>query len=360
MSSVLGTCVAALKGGLFATISFIFQFPMTKIQILNRVLLSAILFGTIFFLVLASVQCGSAPRVGRSETPLEKIPFDGKNAYRYLVALCEIGPRPTASEGMRRQQTFLEEHFRQCGGTVEYQPFSFAHPENGTPVQGANLIVRWKPERKERILLCAHYDTLPLPLLDPPGSQKPFVGAEDNASGVSILMQMGHSMNAVLEQQQKRYGVDFVFLDAEEFMFRPHGRFCRGSEYFGFQYAAQSPKERGFTYTCGVLLDLVGQHNVTLLKEKQSYQWNDTRPIVNEIWNTARNLGVREFRHQVMPSSILDDHVMLRNVGKIPTIDIIDLDYAPWHTSADTPDKCSPLSLARVGWVVSHWLANKP
>ncbi len=47
---------------------------------------------------------------------------------------------------------------------------------------------------------------------------------------------------------------------------------------------------------------------------------------------------------------------MLHNVGEIPTIDLIDFDYPPWHTMGDTPDKCSALSLAKVGWVVHEWL----
>ena len=52
----------------------------------------------------------------------------------------------------------------------------------------------------------------------------------------------------------------------------------------------------------------------------------------------------------------LDDHVVLHEIGRIPCIDVIDFDYPPWHTEGDTPDKCSPLSLAKVGWVIEEWL----
>jgi len=45
---------------------------------------------------------------------------------------------------------------------------------------------------------------------------------------------------------------------------------------------------------------------------------------------------------------VLDDHVFLLDRG-IPCIDVIDFDYPYWHTLADTPDKCSPESLAQVG-----------
>ena len=30
-----------------------------------------------------------------------------------------------------------------------------------------------------------------------------------------------------------------------------------------------------------------------------------------------------------------------------------------WHTEADTPDKCSPESLQKVGRVLLHWLQTK-
>ena len=39
-----------------------------------------------------------------AERPLEEIPFDGQLAHQYLTELCAIGPRPSGSEGMKKQQ----------------------------------------------------------------------------------------------------------------------------------------------------------------------------------------------------------------------------------------------------------------
>ena len=47
-------------------------------------------------------------------------------------------------------------------------------------------------------------------------------------------------------------------------------------------------------------------------------------------------------------SGIIDDHVPLNEIG-IPTIDIIDLDFQPWHTAGDTLDQVSSDSLRIVG-----------
>lgn len=30
-----------------------------------------------------------------------------------------------------------------------------------------------------------------------------------------------------------------------------------------------------------------------------------------------------------------------------------------WHTTHDTPENCSALSLAKVGWVLHEWLKRK-
>jgi hypothetical protein len=40
----------------------------------------------------------------------------------------------------------------------------------------------------------------------------------------------------------------------------------------------------------------------------------------------------------------------------LPACDIIDFEYPAWHTRADSPERCSALSLAKVGWVIHEWL----
>jgi hypothetical protein len=42
----------------------------------------------------------------------------------------------------------------------------------------------------------------------------------------------------------------------------------------------------------------------------------------------------------------------------IPTIDLIDFDYPPWHTAADTIDKLSADSLRIVGAVTLRYLVE--
>jgi hypothetical protein len=195
----------------------------------------------------------------QSQLALEQIPFNGQRAYDNLVAICDLGPRISGSPGMLAQQEMLIDHFQKLGGKVNLQRFRVRHPRDGSEVRMANLLVRWHPDRKERILVCAHYDTRPYPDRDPNDPRGVFIGANDGASGPALLMELA--------------------LHVREFIARP--------------------------------------------------------------------------KHEVR-----DDHLPLRQTGKIAAIDIIDFDYPYWHTTADTPDKCSALSLAKVGWVLSEWIKS--
>lgn len=306
----------------------------------------------VVYMVLANRGPNGDAHASTSDLRLEDIPFNGQRAYEYLKQICDLGRRPSGSPGMAAQQKLLTEHFTRLGASVERQEFRIRHPLDGTPVPMANLIVRWHPQSRQRILLCTHYDTLPYPMLDRVDPQGVFVGANDGGSGVAILMELGHEMPTL----KTAYGVDFLFIDGEEFIFDENGEYFLGSEYFARQYVQNPPEHR---YRWGVLLDMVGDADLQLYQERYSLSWRDTRPLVEEIWATARRLGVREFvprpRH-----SIRDDHLMLHDVGKIPTCDIIDFDYPAWHTRADTPAQCSPLSLAKVGWVVREWMKATP
>ena len=280
---------------------------------------------------------------------LEEIPFNGTRAYGYLKQLCALGSRTSGTPGMAAQQKILVEHFQKLGGQVELQRFSWPHPLNGTLVPMANLIAHFHPERKERVLLTAHYDTLPVPWMDPVDPQGLFVGANDGCSGVAILMELAHDLPTL----KTRFGVDIVMLDAEELVFtRNGGDFCLGSEFFAREYVRTQPP---YHYRWGVLLDMVGSSNLHLYEEVNSLLWRDTRPLVESLWGTAQRLGVREFIRQ-KKWDMIDDHIPLHNTGHIPTCDVIDYDYPPWHTRGDTPDKCSALSLAKVGWVLREWL----
>lgn len=317
----------------------------------QRIFLVSVIVGSclaVGFLFLTQ-QSQVDPDATVSRLSLRDIPFNGDRAYQYLQQICDLGPRPSGTPSMEKQQEMLVRHFTDLGASVEKQQFRVRHPQTGEPVTLTNLIVSWHPEKKDRVVLAAHYDTRPYPDRDRVNPRGVFIGANDGASGVALLMELGHMM----PDHRGPLGVDFVLFDAEEFIFDDsRDRYFLGSEYFAHDYI-NTPRD--YRYRWGVLLDMVADADLQLFQERNSMSWPDTRPLVRDIWDTARKLGVYEFIPRTK-HDIRDDHLAMRNIAKIPTCDIIDFDYPYWHTQQDTADKCSALSLAKVGWVINTWL----
>ena len=281
--------------------------------------------------------------------------FSGPRAMGHLEAICELGPRPSGSTAMTRQRELLAKHFREAGGTVSGQAFQIRDRRTGAAVHMENLIVTWHPDRRDRVLIGAHYDTRPYPDRDPVDPRGRFVGANDGASGVAVLMELARFMPTL----PGPVGVDFVLFDAEEYVVAPRDPYCLGSTFFARQYAAEQDGGRApHRYRAGVILDMVADRDLEIWLERHSIEWSDTRPVVESIWAVATRLGVRQFVPRPK-HTVEDDHVPLRMIGRIPTCDVIDFDYPHWHTAADTPANCSPDALAAVGRVMLAWLREQ-
>jgi hypothetical protein len=313
-------------------------------------------------LLIALVWGGVFARgpVANESPTLQAIPqrYNPQRAMGYLVQLCDLGPRPSGSPAMTRQQQLLSQFFSSRGASVSLQTFEIRHPEDGSNVPMANLIATWHPQRPKRFLLCAHYDTRPFPDQDPRNKRGTFLGANDGASGTAALMELANQMNDLPSD----VGVDIVLFDGEEFVWE-QGRddYFLGSTFFAEKYVAAPPAVR---YRAGILLDMVGDRELKIYYEKNSLL--HAREVAKSIWKTAGRLGVRAFvprsRH-----TIQDDHIPLNEIAKIPTVDLIDFDYprpgfgepSYWHTEQDTAENCSGESLAAVVWVVHEWLKTQ-
>ncbi len=307
------------------------------------------------------------PKVGFAEDrvpkpgdpkPDAKTGVDGDRAMKYLKQLCDIGPRISGSEGMAKQQELLTKHFETHGGKVARQEFSARQPSQRADVALVNLVVSWNPERKDRIILCAHYDTRPLAdqEANPKNWTKPFVSANDGTSGVALLMELAHQM----KDFATTVGVDFVIVDGEEYVFNANDKYFLGSEHFADDYAKKSKaKKIAFKYTAAINFDLFAHPNAQLNIEGHS--WDNAKELVVEVWQVAEANKAKSFkfvRGFERATHVLDDHVPLQKAG-IAAIDIIDFDYDDWHKLSDTPAKCSGAQLAEVGGVMLAWLKGK-
>jgi len=282
------------------------------------------------------------------------VKFDSERALKYVKQLCDIGPRISASEGMKKQQELLEKHFKDLGGTVTRQEFKAKQRSQKAETSMVNLIISWNPEKTRRVVLTTHYDTRPLADQEPNRTNwnKPFVSANDGTSGVAMLMELAHHM----KDFKSEFGVDFVLFDGEEYVFETNqlgggDKYFFGSEYFASEYAKTKDK-RKFRYDAGILFDLCTAKDAQLRVEINS---NTLAPkLVEQLWTVAKAVGAKSFRYET-GHEVLDDHMALNAAG-IPTVDIIDFDYPHWHKLSDTHDKISGAQMAEVMKVVTVWL----
>jgi hypothetical protein len=290
----------------------------------------------------------------RAPAPGPAGPFDAKRAMGYLEDVCKIGSRISGTEGMKKQQELLTKHFEALGGKVALQTFTATQKSKPKqPVEMANLIVSWYPDRERRVLLCSHYDTRPIAdqERDRRDWYKPFLSANDGGSGVALLMELAHHM----KDRKTNVGVDFVFFDGEEYIFEPErDKYFFGSEHFAEQY--RKDKAKAGTYVAAVLFDMIGGKNARFPVEGHTWQLLKAQALAKEIWEIAHEQKCAAFVAEV-GTAVEDDHLALNRAG-IPAVDVIDFSYAHWHRLSDVPENCSGESLEQVARVMNVWLQH--
>jgi len=281
--------------------------------------------------VTDSTQIGpnSSPEI----TPLLKIGFDGQKAMDHVIAQVSLGPRPTGSDASNQTATYIESQLASDAWQVTTQPFTYKETS-------AKNIIAKSGEGANVVIVGAHYDTRRRADQDNAIPQSPVPGANDGASGVAVLLELAR----VLDLESVKSQVWLVFFDAEDNGQLDGWDWIVGSRYF------VSKLEIVPQYA--IIVDMVGDKDQNLFLDG-----NSDRVLRDHLWDIAGSLGYGEYFVPKPRYSMLDDHTPFMQQG-IPAVDIIDFDYAYWHTSRDTTDKVSPESLERVGRLLETFLES--
>jgi len=276
--------------------------------------------------------------------------FDGNNAYQYIVEQCNFGPRNPGSKGHEEFAIFLEKYLLEFTKNVTIQEFNYIEHITGVERRGKNIIAQFNIDAENRLLIGAHWDTRAFSDEDSDEKNRslPILGANDGASGTSVLMELAK----IFSQNNPPMGIDLVFFDAEDVGISGKPKtYAMGSEYFSKNLPIKKPKN-------AIIVDMVGDKYLQIPIERFSYQINPK--LVKEIWSLADELNLSAFEYRI-GYEIYDDHVPLWENAQIPAIDIIDFDYPNlfynhWHTQNDLPENCSPQSLQQIGTLLLNYI----
>ena len=258
------------------------------------------------------------------------VAFDGGRAYEHLRQIVTFGPRPPGSPALERTRRYIADELKKLGIATVEQAFEAATPIG--PVRMVNLVATIPGTSKDRVALAGHYDTKLF-------RQFRFVGANDAGSSTAFLLEMAR----VLASRRNLLTIEILFFDGEEALVEWTGT----DHTYGSRHYVEAARRNGTLagLKALILVDMIGDRNLRIRREQQSTAW-----LTDLLWASARRLKLDSvFVNESMP--IEDDHVPFLQAG-VPAVDIIDLEYPPWHTAGDTLDQVSARSLQAVGDVV--------
>lgn len=286
----------------------------------------------------------SVAPVASPSPPAARSAFDGARAFADLTAQCDLGPRPPGSAAHEKCKAYILKQLTPNVDKADAQNFAFHDSARRVTLHLTNIIGVINPAAKKKILLYTHWDTRPTADQDLDHKDRPIVGADDGASGTATLLELARVFHA----QKPTVGVVLLFVDGEDW--------GPGEDkmYLGSLYFARHPGVYKPDYA--ILLDMIGQKDLHIHREQES---QDVHPEINDkIWAAAAALGYGAQFPDSLQGEIIDDQIPFNDAG-IPAVDLIDFDYADWHTLGDTADKCSPQSLKAVGDVMAKVVGDE-
>jgi hypothetical protein len=266
--------------------------------------------------------------------------YSGDRAFADVKALVDLGPRPAESAPLEQARQYITSEVEKAGWKVERQEF-----EDDTPLgrkKFCNLIATYGNDpTKQQAIVCSHFDTKLFDTIR-------FVGASDGGSSTGALIELAR---ALAHDPGLASRVELVFFDGEEAFVQ----FTDTDGLYGSRYFSRTLRDSGRyqQFKFGILWDMMGPKNLIITLSPDS-----PPDLTRGILDSASAVNLRQV-FTIFDREIYDDHVPMLHFAEIPTIDLIDFDYPPWHTAEDTLDKLAPESLADVGKVTLHYLRTK-
>lgn len=282
--------------------------------------------------------------------------FNADSAYSYVDKQVAFGPRVPNTQEHIACGDYLVSELKRFGAEVQEQKVVLT-AYDGTKLNARNIIGSYGADKKNRVLLFAHWDTRPYSDHDPnpDNHRKPLLGANDGASGVGVLLEVAR----ILQTTAPEVGIDIIFFDAEDYgtpVFAKTQESTDNTWCLGSQYWAKNPHVPNYKARFGILLDMVGAEGAKFYKEYYSEKY--AKNIVEKVWRIAGQMNHGKYFIGKEGGGITDDHIPVNEIRRIPSIDIIHLEpdsdgnhsfFHSWHTQKDDMSNISKETLKVVG-----------
>ncbi|MDR0830486.1 MAG: M28 family peptidase [Prevotellaceae bacterium] len=311
------------------------------------------------FCAIILFACGnnSTQKTENQSVATVQVPaFNADSAYFFVKKQVDFGARVPETSAHKLCADYLKNKLEEYGATADFH-LAKGTLYNGQSVDIKNIIGNFNPQAKQRILLCAHWDSRPFAdnESDEAKWHTPVLGANDGASGVGVLLEVARNLKSLSAE----IGVDIVFFDVEDYGAPQfyQGRHTADSWCIGSREWAKSAKAADYQAQFGILLDMVGAPSAKFYKEVESVRY--AANVVEKVWNTAANLGFDGYFVAKRGGQLIDDHLSINQIANIPCIDIIQFDEnsphnfgAYWHTTTDDMRNIDRNTLYAVGSTV--------
>jgi hypothetical protein len=298
------------------------------------------------WLALAALPLGALGQDGkpaakdtRPKRAEELIAADGLRKHVEFLASDELKGRMAGEPENDRATEYIAKHFEKLGlkplGTDGfYQPFNFKRSKIDTKTRNVVALLEGGSLKDEFVVFGAHCDhvgtsSMPNPGRSRAGDDKIYNGADDNASGTAVLLELARAF-AQGGAKPKR-SIIFIAFNAEEWG-------LLGSAH----YVANPPKPLE-KHVAAICCDMVGRNQdkpITIKGAGSAAEWPDLIKKMNE--------GVELKYNLVLPASGSTDYLNYIK-KKIPSIDYYSEDHPDYHGPGDHAEKLGYDRMEKIG-----------
>ncbi len=273
--------------------------------------------------------------------------LNGRQAFKHLEYMEALGPRVPDSTAHKKLEQYIINIGKKTKARFYQQQFQLTLRGQKTNFNNLIFIFEGKNINK-RLLLGTHYDSRIIAdnESDEFKRNQPIPGINDGGSGTAVFLEL----LSIFERFQPEFSIALAFFDAEDIGNMDGYEFCEGSKYFASHFTEFVPDEV-------IILDMIGGEEACFNVDYEALENPDSRALLQRLWNIGNDLDLKPFtsNQEGRGSWFICDHTPFVRKN-IPSVILIDIDYAWWHTLDDTCRHCSADSLEAAAKVLLAYI----